>query len=479
MTTRIIKVFTITALANVAVICTVVVGRGVSLKNASVKEQQEIIKNVYTADSETAFSGIGIQNVSAESADSGDDVDSALSSLFKEVLKSGSISDITAPWISDSTDDDDVPIEKIVIYSFPNASGLSSNKSDNTAADETIAETIKNAEASGNGSLLFGSSLRVWAAQSDDDSTETAESESGIGSADAQKRYKSVGTSEISEDTGSSGSSSQALVYGSDDESDTSSEAASDKKSEETDSEKDKTASDKKSKKTESNTDETASDKNSEEAESETETAVSERTDVVHTSVDVPIDFEALWDINDEAYAWIKIGGTDIDYPILRSRTDNQYYLTHTIEKEEVYPGAIFTQDYNSMDFDDPCTVVYGHAMKFYSLYSYKDEDFWTTHRYVTIYKPQRILTYRVYAAVSFNRNHLLFTYDFSDADSRKQFLKDLDDNKSNVDLFDLGVEIDDDDKILILSTCTARGDDSGRYIVVCKLIDDLQGNAD
>ena len=80
--------------------------------------------------------------------------------------------------------------------------------------------------------------------------------------------------------------------------------------------------------------------------------------------VEIPIDFAVLQEQNPEVYAWIQIQDTNIDYPILQREGDNGYYLNHTIDGEQKTEGSIFTEDYNSKDFEDPNTVIYGHDMK-------------------------------------------------------------------------------------------------------------------
>ena len=83
------------------------------------------------------------------------------------------------------------------------------------------------------------------------------------------------------------------------------------------------------------------------------------------SKVDIPIDFAALKEKNPDVYAWINIPGTAIDYPILQRENDNTYYLDHTIDHEEKTEGAIFTENYNNTDFEDPNTVIYGHDKRF------------------------------------------------------------------------------------------------------------------
>ncbi len=64
-----------------------------------------------------------------------------------------------------------------------------------------------------------------------------------------------------------------------------------------------------------------------------------------------PIDFEELQEMNPDIYAWIEIPGTQINYPIVQSAGDDDYYLNHTIEGEEGYPGSIYTESLNAKGF--------------------------------------------------------------------------------------------------------------------------------
>ena len=57
-----------------------------------------------------------------------------------------------------------------------------------------------------------------------------------------------------------------------------------------------------------------------------------------------PVDFEALWAMNPDIYAWLYISGTQVNYPILQREGDDGFYLKHNSEGKFSEAGAIFTE---------------------------------------------------------------------------------------------------------------------------------------
>lgn len=189
---------------------------------------------------------------------------------------------------------------------------------------------------------------------------------------------------------------------------------------------------------------------------------------------EIPIDFNALWEENPEAYAWIRIPGTVIDYPILQSETDNAYYLNHNIDGEESPEGAIFTEDYNKKDFTDPNTVLYGHNMKngsmFQGLHDYMDRTFFDENREVLIYLPDQILHYEIFAAYQYDDRHLLLSFDFEDPDVYQKYLDSIFAIRDMNAFVDTTMDVTAEDKILTLSTCYSNYSDD-RYLVQAVLV--------
>ncbi len=127
------------------------------------------------------------------------------------------------------------------------------------------------------------------------------------------------------------------------------------------------------------------------EPETETQTEETEPETEPYVS---PIDFEALWEINPDVIGWIRIEDTNIDYPILFSEEDNEYYLYRDIYGNDSVYGSIYLDFESSPDFRGRHSILYGHRMKdgsmFKDVIKFRDESFFKEHPYYTIYTPDR-----------------------------------------------------------------------------------------
>ena len=214
----------------------------------------------------------------------------------------------------------------------------------------------------------------------------------------------------------------------------------------------------------------------------ETESAVPAATTaaaaatVQESAEEIPIDFQTLWETCPDAYAWIRIPNTNVDYPVCQMvEGDQSFYLNHRADKVAEFAGAIYSENYNKRDFTDPVTVLYGHDMSngsmFQNLHMYEDRAFFDKNREVTIYLPNKVLHYRVFAAYNTNDDHLLLNNDnFQDPEVFYRFLQDILLQRSMRSGFvDQNTVLTRESRILTLSTCNAFDDQ--RYLVQCLLI--------
>lgn len=208
-------------------------------------------------------------------------------------------------------------------------------------------------------------------------------------------------------------------------------------------------------------------------APSETGTAPDIETDKAEN----PIDFDSLSKQNSDIYSWIYIPDTNVNYPVCQSATSDNFYLNHDIYKNYSYAGAIYSQYCNSLDYSDRVTVLYGHNMAngtmFATLHRFEDSSFFDSHKYMYVYTKDRKLTYEIVSAFVYDDRHIMNSFDFSDDEVFLDYLDMIMDPHSITENVRDGVELDLNDKVLVLSTCLNSGE--GRYLVQGVLVKDEQ----
>lgn len=210
------------------------------------------------------------------------------------------------------------------------------------------------------------------------------------------------------------------------------------------------------------------------ETEEEIEETEEETEEIVE--LDIPIDFDALHEINPDIYAWIEIEGTQISYPIVQSKVNDEYYLNLTVDGISGLPGSIYSEYWNGQDFDVFNTILYGHNMNDDSMFGglnlYRDMDYMIEHETIMVYLEDAILEYQIYAAATFNDSHLAYTYNFDTEEGRQAFLDDTVNAKDLSKAIRDDVEVTTDDKILTMSTCIANQSDN-RLLVEAVLVNE------
>ena len=149
--------------------------------------------------------------------------------------------------------------------------------------------------------------------------------------------------------------------------------------------------------------------------------------------------------------------------------------LTVSIDGEEKPEGSIYTENYNSKDFEDPNTVIYGHDMKngsmFRTLHNYMDRTFFDNNKDVIIYTPDAIRHYRIFAAYLYDNRHILESYDnFQDPAVFQGYLNEVLLQRDMNAFIDTQTEVGVDDKIITMSTCYGT-QHNVRYLVQAVLV--------
>jgi|GEM_PF-4107813 len=122
-----------------------------------------------------------------------------------------------------------------------------------------------------------------------------------------------------------------------------------------------------------------------------TEETVSDDTPVSEGE-DVLAKYQELYLQNEDMVSWISIAGTTINYPVMQSRNNPNFYLKHNFEKEYSYLGTPYVQE-NCDIAESDNLVIYGHHIKggkmFGALEDYKSKSFYEEHKIFSLIPSQ------------------------------------------------------------------------------------------
>ncbi|HKK95300.1 MAG TPA: class B sortase [Anaerovoracaceae bacterium] len=173
--------------------------------------------------------------------------------------------------------------------------------------------------------------------------------------------------------------------------------------------------------------------------------------------------------INGDVIGWIRIKGTIIDYPILKSR-DNVDYLYKLPTGENNPCGSIFVECKCNKPFECFNTVIHGHNMKdgsmFGSLEKFKNQVHYEDHKIIEILTPERGYDYIIVSSFVTRADSVVYETNNMAASERGEFIIYIKDN-SDVKTREV---VDVNDKLITLSTC-AYNYENARRVVIGKLI--------
>lgn len=184
-----------------------------------------------------------------------------------------------------------------------------------------------------------------------------------------------------------------------------------------------------------------------------------------------PIDFEKIQKDAPDVFSWLRIDGTDIDYPVVFREGNNSYYLRKNIHGEYDKNGSLFIEDYNKTDYNDPVTIIYGHHMSSGAMFGklqeiYTNPETFKNHQKITVCTPEKMLIYRIFCAVPLDNSHILYYHNFNNSLVFEKYFKDVFETRSLMAVFDENITISPGDKVLMLSTCFET-DYSRRFVVM------------
>lgn len=181
------------------------------------------------------------------------------------------------------------------------------------------------------------------------------------------------------------------------------------------------------------------------------------------------VNFDELLKKNPDTVGWIKVDGTKVNYPVVQS-TDNSYYLSHAFNKSSNVGGWIFADYRDDFVNFDKNTIIYGHNMNnktmfgsipsmLYDSYLNKSSDY-----FIKISTPTSNSIWKVFSIYTIEPE----TYYIRTGFYTVNYGEWLDTIKGR-SIYNFGIDVDENDRVLTLSTCDNTG--TKRVAVHAKMI--------
>lgn len=188
-------------------------------------------------------------------------------------------------------------------------------------------------------------------------------------------------------------------------------------------------------------------------------------------------EYAELFMQNTDMVGWIQVADTNINYPVMHTPDNPDFYLKHGFDKGYTDYGCPYVQENCDVQLPTDNVIIYGHHMKngtmFADLEKFKSEDFYKEHKTIifnTITDKCEYEIVAVFKTVVYTDDPSAFKYyRFVNADTPEQFDEFIAKCKE-LSLYDTGVTAEYGDKLITLSTCEYSRT-NGRLVVVAKRV--------
>lgn len=183
-----------------------------------------------------------------------------------------------------------------------------------------------------------------------------------------------------------------------------------------------------------------------------------------------------LYQQNNDMAGWIKIADTKIDYPVVKSADNNEFYLHKNFEKEYQYCGIPFMDHQCDAEKPSDNVIIYAHNMKdgsmFATLLDYENEEFLRAHKTIefdSLYERGKYEVIYAFCTKPGKQNYLAYC-EFIDAGNQEDFYEFIDEIKKLAFYKDEENAPEYGDKLLTLSTCSYNTANE-RFVVIAKKV--------
>lgn len=169
----------------------------------------------------------------------------------------------------------------------------------------------------------------------------------------------------------------------------------------------------------------------------------------------ISVNFKNLKSINSSTVAWLKVNGTNINYPVVQGN-DNEYYLTHSFNKKYNKAGWVFLDYRNNIKYLDKNNIIYSHARQDTTMFGtlkniIKSDWYNNKDNYIIKLSTEYENTlWQVFSVYKINSTNDYLKIYFNNNTEFKNFTILL----KNRSAFNFNTDVNETDKIITLSTC-------------------------
>lgn len=200
------------------------------------------------------------------------------------------------------------------------------------------------------------------------------------------------------------------------------------------------------------------------------------KTENVSQKPSILPQFQKLYNQNPDIIGWVSIDNTNINYPVMFTPNDEEYYLHRNFQKEQEDRGLPFLDGGTDINKSSNY-IIYGHNMKdgtgFADLNKYYSKSFFENHSIIhfnTIYGTGDYKIIAVFLSKIYNENENVFKYYKFNFEATNEQYNDFVKNVKKISLYDTGIDALPGEQLLTLSTCSYHTE-NGRLAVVAKKI--------
>ncbi|MDY3909584.1 MAG: class B sortase [Eubacterium sp.] len=185
--------------------------------------------------------------------------------------------------------------------------------------------------------------------------------------------------------------------------------------------------------------------------------------------------YKKLYKKNSDLVGWITVKGTPIDYPVMQTKENPEYYLHCNYRKEYDVNGLPFLDALCEIEDRESNLMIYGHHMKsglmFAHLVDYESEEFYDKHpviQFDTLYEECEYEVIAAFYSQVYKKDEDVFKYyNWPGHLTEKQYMQYVK-NVKKLSLYDTGLTPEYGNQLITLVTCAYQTED-GRFVVVAK----------